>query len=323
MDVLSSLWALIKEPFFTYSVSASFGNATVEYIDEHLLDDMRETNNGSPVGLLTLVSGFFGGIMISLSIYMYAEAVDSVAMLAVTESLRNQAMIAGALEALWIIPYLHATNRVGALKAAPLFQAIPIFSFIFGYFFFKEVFELTQIIACLVIIAGGLLLNMNKETFKIDTKTLWQMLLASATIAFVYSFFNEIAKESNFMATLFWMGIGMTGMCVVIWIVKKSYRQEFNAFLKSPRKKLVALQLANEGINALSVAASAYAVWRAPNPMVATALNAFHPVFLLIIGWVMGKNGSAKHSAALKSGEGVKTGISIFLIVIGTLLLAL
>lgn len=322
MDVFSSLWALIREPFFSCSVAASFGNATVEYIDEHLLDDQREKSDKDAVGLLTLVSGFFG-IVIAAIILGYAAVTGSVSDIQIGQKQMLQVLLSGALEVVWMIPYLKATNRVGTMSAAPLFQTIPIFSFILGFFFFKEQLILTHVIASVVIVLGALLLSVNRDTLRLDRLTIGQMLLASFIIAFVYSVFKDATIKSNLMATLFWSGIGMTMMSAVLWVIKKSYRDAFNQFIRSPSKKLVVLQLVNEGVNAVSVTATHFAVVKAPSVMVATALNAFHPVFILMFGWLMGKNGSNKHSDALSAGEGLKKVIAISLIVLGTALIAL
>lgn len=322
MDVLSSLWALIKEPFFSLSVSASFGNTIVEYIDEEVLEDLRKKEGKNGVGLLTLVSGFFAAVTVA-AILGYAVYTNALADLIIPESAMNKALLAGAIEALWIIPYLQATNRVGVMSAAPLFQTIPIFSFILGYFVFEEKLVTMHVVASIVIIIGAVVLSVNRKTLKLDYRTIGQMLLASFGIAWVYSLLKDGALESNFMAALFWSGIGTALMSLFIWMVYKPFRDEFNAFICSPNKKLVIFQVLNEGVNAASATASHYAALKAPSVMVATALNAFHPVFILLFGWVLGRNGSKRHKDALGAGEGIKKGIAIMLIVCGTALIAL
>lgn len=321
MDIFSSLWALIREPFFKYSVAASLGYTIVEYIDEHLLDDTR-SEKGNGVGLLTLVSGFFG-IIISLLIFIFAACTGASSNLMIGHEQMIQVLFSGALEVLWMIPYLHATNRVGTMKAAPLFQVIPVFSFILGYFVFGEDLGSTHIAGSMVIVSGAFLLNLNQDTFRIDRVTVGLMFLASFIIALVYSIFKDATIESNLMATLFWSGLGMTLMSCLVWLIYKPYREEFNQFILSPSKKLVLLQLVNEGVNAASVTASHFAAVKAPSVMVATALNAFHPVFILVIGWIINRFGPSKNRRPITKTEGLKRVVSILMIMIGTIIIAL
>lgn len=321
MEDLPSFSALLSEPFFWAgcAIFAALGYALVEFIDEKLLEDVRpQDEEASGVGTLTLVSGFFG-IVISVLIGLGVILSGNVDLIFVKQNEAMQAIIVGALETVWMIPYLYALNRGGAINAAPLFQAIPISAFLMGLLFFGEIPAKEHIIGSGVIITGSLLLNLKKGTFTLDKVTVGLMLLACLIISLGYLLFKETALEGNFTGSLFWSGVGMTLMSVLIWCGYKPYRDQFNGFVRSANKRAMLWQITNEGLNAFAVTASHLANVGAPSVMVATALNAFHPFFTLVIGWILGKKGSQKHAETLGGNEFYKKTIAISLIIIGTI----
>lgn len=326
MDVLWKILSLLTEPWVLLCLAAALGYTLVEFIDEYLLEKMRSKVKGaesevSAVGTLTLFSGFFG-VMISLGFMSYAQVTDSLTILQLDPSQMWQAMGVGALEVLWMVPYLHAVQRGGAINAAPLFQLIPVFSLLLGLLVFGEVPEDWQIVGGLTIAAGGFLLNCKRGTFKLDIHTISLMSAASLMISLGYFLFKDAVENSNFIATSFWSGIGMFVMSVGVWWGYPPYRRQFNAFVREKNLWVIIWQTVNELVNSAAVIASHVAVVIAPSIMLATSLNAAHPIFILIFGFGLKLFGSEKHGDALDQGGVTKITMAILLIAIGTAVIA-
>ena len=318
------LGVFLEHSWVYYALIAALGYALVEFIDEHLLEDVTPGHqewNG--VGTLTLVSGFFGVVISGVFGVGILLSGNTIAMGITGYDYATQAMIAGALETVWMIPYLYALDRGGAINAGPLFQIIPVFTFLLGFFFFGEVPVQEHIIGSAIIIIGALMLNLNKGTLKLDKITVGLMFLASLIISIVYLLFKETVMEGSFVLSVFWSGIGMTIMSALIWVYYKPYRLQFNSFIQSSNRLSMLKQFMNEGLNAVSVIASHLANAKAPSVMVATAFNAFHPLFTLMIGWVLGKQGSEKHASTLEGNEMYKKIVAVIFITMGTVLVVM
>ena len=297
----------------------------MNFIDEWLIERLGgEGDNGEEtdsVGILVIISGLFG-LVVAGVFGCYAFMVPA-ATLFVPGDLIAQAIIVGMLEISWLPFYLYATKRGGALEAAPLFQTIPVISLILGLLFFAEVPPMVHVAGALAIVAGGTLLNLVPGTWKLDWRTVSLMLIASTIIAAIYFLFKDATLEGNFVATAFWGGVGMTLAAVLVWLFWPPYRREFNAFTKNVDKKGVLVQLSNELIDTVAVLAGQKAVVLGPSVMVVTAMNAFQPVFILMIGWLLAKSGSEKHEEVLTGREALKKVVSIALIAVGTAIIVL
>ncbi len=321
------VYVLWDWPWIILAILAAFAYAAMNFIDEWLIERLEgeasedESEETDSVGILVIVSGLFGIVVAGVFGY-YAFIVPGVN-LWVSDVLIAQAVIVGMLEISWLPFYLYATKRGGALEAAPLFQTIPVISLVLGLVFFAEVPPMLHVAGALTIVVGGTILNLVPGTWKLDWRTVGLMLIASTIIAFIYFLFKDAALEGNFVATAFWGGVGMALAAVLIWLLWPPYRREFNAFTKSVDKKGVLAQLSNEVIDTFAVLASQKAVVLGPSVMVVTALNAFQPVFILLIGWLLAKRGSNKHKEALTGNEGYKKTVSIALIALGTVIIVL
>jgi drug/metabolite transporter (DMT)-like permease len=64
-------------------------------------------------------------------------------------------LASGVMYTLGILAYLHAIERDEVSIAVPLFQTIPIFAYIFGYFLLGEQLTRNQIIGSLIIILAA------------------------------------------------------------------------------------------------------------------------------------------------------------------------
>lgn len=330
IEFLSQNWEVIllvlSAPWFFLVIFSVFADVLVGFIDESLLQNIRDDSDPEvetdASGLLILISGFFG-IVTAICVFIFSSLVNNFGIIDFSPQSLKFAVLAGILEVLWLLPYFYALDRGGAINTTPLFQSIPIFSLFFGLTIFNEIPTLIQVLAILIIIVGAFILNQEKRfKFKnIDTKTVYLMFVSSATISLGYFLFKDAAVNNNFVTALFGNGIGMFFMTSLIYLAWRPYRRQFNTFIRKAKPKLFGIQAANEGLYTVSAITNQLALVLGPSVMVVSALNAFHPVFTLFVGWVMSKFGHQKQIDTLKDGQLLRKFLAIALITAGAIIL--
>jgi hypothetical protein len=115
--------------------------------------------------------------------------------------------------------------------------------------------------------------------------------------------------------------MGITSL--IIWLIHPIYRQQFNSFIANFDRRVLVGQFANESLYSLSAISGQMAVVLGPSVMVVSAFNAFHPIFTFIIGWVLAKCGSTKHTETLKPTELTSKIVGVLLIALGAVLIVL
>ena len=327
MDAFTAVWGLLTEPWALLMLIASLAYAGMNYLDEwllgHLGGDTPEKKGGTDaVGTLIIISGLFG-ILIAL-VFVVVDFINTSPDTSVVVKPLSalKAMGAGMFEVLYLIPYYYATRRAGTMNAAPLFQSIPVISLVLGLLLFKESPPAVHIIGSLVIVAGAILLNFAPGTFRLDLRTVGLMLLASTMVSLLFFLFKGAAVGSNFVAAAFWNGIGMFTASVLILLTYPPYRREFCKFMRSIDVKSVGIQSINEVADAFAGLASQYAMTIGPSVMAVSALSAYQPVFIFMIGGILAFAGSKTHADQLRGSEFYKKFTAIALIALGTVLIA-
>lgn len=319
---LTPLFLLLLTPWIWLALVSAFTDAGVGYIDEYLLRRLAEADERTidAPGRLVLISGFFG-IVVSAGIFVFIIATNSYTLLNVSTQSYVAAFGAGVLEVMWLIPYFYALQRGGAISTTPLFQTVPIFALIIGLLFFQEVPIATHVFATVCIIAGAVVLNYSPKKHHIDGVTLGLMLLSSLIISFGFFLFKDAAITGNFTASLLGNGLGMTAVSTCIWLLWPPYRHQFNTFLRRFDWRVLSLQFANEGLYTVSALTNQLAVVLGPSVMIVSALNAFHPIFTLLIGWTLALGGSTTHQQKLRGTGLRRITLAILLIAFGTILI--
>ncbi len=321
-EIFSSLLTLISTPWVWLILIASVMYAAGNYIDELLLSKYEQE-----VGTMVIISTLFGAVVVAvfygLSLYYGISII-------VDQPIIVQALAIGVLEALWVIPYLYATERSGAIVAGPLFQAVPVFAL---------VMEATmgvippplQLLGAFIIVAGGILVSIEREededgevTHKIDWVTIGMMTISAIIVALIYVLFRDAAVATNFIAVGFWVGLGTLITGATIYAVWKPYRQDFNTFCKEANYKAVTVQFFNEILDAGGVYMTNLATTLGPSVMVVTAFNATQPLAVGITGFVLSGFGLASVSSGGMDKRGwFLLAAGIILIAVGIVVLAL
>lgn len=312
---------LITEPWVLLILLASFAFAAGNFIDELLL-----TRCEQEVGTLVIISGLFGIVL--MAAFAIAARLSG-ASLALQGGAWWQAIGVGMMEILWLIPYLYAIQRRGALISGPLFQGVPVIALGLEAAF-GTIPPTAQISGAALIVAGGILLTVeNKDhsrgegSHRVDWLTIALMSASALIVALSCVLFKDAAEETaGYMAVAFWSGLGMALAAASAWAFCPPYRRAFNAFLGKVKFQALGVQLFNEVVDTAGVYLTHLANVLGPSVMLVMAFNATQPIIIGLIGITLrifgvrhASTGGAKASLRLIA-------TAILLIAIGVVMIA-
>ena len=192
----------------------------------------------------------------------------------------------GTFYLLATLPYFYALEKDDASLTVPLFQMIPVFSFVLGYIFLKETLNLTQIIGGLVILISSIFISLNISDIK-KMRMKWDvfglMVLSSLLYALNFLFFKHFAIETDFWITSFWEYIGFAffGLCLLIFV--KNYRRGFFNVLRTNKLQVLGINGLNEIVNIIAKISFNVASILTPVTLV-WIINGLQPLFVFVFG---------------------------------------
>ncbi|MDO8241114.1 MAG: EamA family transporter [Candidatus Moranbacteria bacterium] len=236
---------------------------------------------GASAGALMIFSVFLGSLL-AILIPIFNDGVFSVPLIsAITVT------ISGTLYLYAYLPYLHAMQEEEASIVAPLFQIIPLFSYVGAYFLLGESLNATQLFASVMIILGamGISLEIGVGTVKLKMKVLGLMALSSLFFATNSLIFKFVAIQESFWVTTFWEYVGFS-LAAAALLVVKSYRQQFFKIFKLNGLPILSLNALTEFINISSKLIFSFASLLAPITLV-WVVNGFQPFFVFLLGIII------------------------------------
>lgn len=252
-------------------------------IDKYLIERYFriDNNENSGVGTLILFSSFFAFIVAGFVLFYAGEYI----VYGGTTPILG--IILGLLNALWLLLYLFALERTELSRIIPILQFVPIFGLLFAFVILGEALTPLQIMFGGIIVLGGFILSYHTRGTKrgLDYVPLLFMSGAAVIIAFTDVFFKDIALNSHYWNTAFWMSIGIGLFGVILYVVVPAYRKPFNAFIAAREWKIFAANGVNEIIDNAANLMFAFATLLGPVALVQTA-NAYQP-FLVLVGSVV------------------------------------
>lgn len=198
-------------------------------------------------------------------------------------------VLSGVAEVTGIFLYLRALRHEDTSTVVPFFQVVPIFSFILGFTILGETLTLTQTLAGLGVIIGGILLSLDisagqKIHFKFSLVSL--LLASSFCFALFDTLFKYGALREGYWTGIVWQHIGIFLVGFTIFLFYKHARRGFLASLKESSVANIGLNVINEAFYVGGVMLFLFAIILAPVAVVAT-VNAFQPVFVFIFGGIL------------------------------------
>ncbi len=264
-------------PWYFFAFLAPALWALSNHIDKYILS--RYLKNGV-IGALVIFGGIIGFIF-SLGVFIFVPH----KLLAL--SFINEIIIVfnGALLIIALIPYYYALSKDETSIVTPLYQTIPIFSYLLGFFILGERISPIQIFAGFLIIIGALIISLNLDSSKIKIKkdVFFLMMLSSFLVALYFLIFKFVAIHENFWGTTFWEYIGVVFIGIFLFIFIGNYRRQFLKILKENSISIISINGLNEVITIGSKLLVNYASILAPLALV-TVANGFQPFFVFLYG---------------------------------------
>lgn len=193
-------------------------------------------------------------------------------------------LVAGAIYFFAPFPYFYALKHDETSRVVPLFQAQPIFAYIFGALFLHEALNFHEVTAGVVIIVGALLMNVDLDNgYKIKQRSFWLMMLSTGLFATGAFLFNFIGDKYGFWATSYYQNLGTAAAGLGLFIFGHQSRRDLITVLKTYGTKAASMGFLTEIINTAARVAFNYATLLAPLALV-TLISGLQPAFVFLIG---------------------------------------
>lgn len=302
------------------------------YLDKFLMGVTSEAHEEEhSIGAMLIFGALFNILITVISLFVLITqhgVTGGIAHIAFDLSDILSALAVGVMGVLWVIPYLYALHFADESTAPPVFQSVPIFGFFLGFFFFGEIPSTLHILAGSIIIAGALVLNLeliHEESehrhISFNKKAFGLMLIASFIIALSAFMFKDAASAQNYWGTTFWMSLGTFFSGICMWALITPYGTQFNTLVTSRNWKFLAMNALNETSDQIAMLAFYGAMLLGPSTALVQSTGAYQPLLLLIIGYILAKNGSKRHTHILTSRELIRRTIGVLAIVFGSVLI--
>jgi len=262
--------------WFLIGALAPFFWAITNFFDKVLVERYYK---GVKVGAILF---YFTSVAVFLIPFMYflSEDIGGIPMAEIAFL-----MVSALFYTLALVPYFEGLNRTETSLVVPLFQLIPIFNLVLGYFILSENVAYGQMLAAFVIIFGavGISLDFSKKI----ALPKFDVFLAMALSSLLYSLGNLTfklgAEDYDFWAASFWVHVSYGLQALVIFFLFKKARTQSLDMIKKYRFKFIRIITINSTLDAFAKIAFNFALFSAPI-FLASVVNGLQPVFVFLMG---------------------------------------
>lgn len=193
-------------------------------------------------------------------------------------------LAAGVLGIAGLFPYFYALDGDDTSLVVPIFQTVPVFSYLFGVAFLGEVLSGEEFTGAALIIAGSFVISIDFDApvFQVKFKMLGLMLLSSLLFSISAVLFKFVVVDSSLTVTLFWEYLGALFVGVGL-LFRKSYRVEAVRLVRHRSVGVVGLNAGNELLALIANVCQRFAQVLVPVALAQSVLG-FQPVFVLLFG---------------------------------------
>lgn len=271
------LWIPIA---FTAVILWVIGNLIDKYLIESFRHDDDQDTDANTLfmfsSLFALPTGIFALIMGANFHFSLSQALIGI--------------VVGVLNGTYLLLYLHALAKTEISRIAPVFQSIPIFTALFGFFFLRETLTSTQITAGLLVVSGAMILSYHKSSGKFKPLPTLLILAASVCVALQLTLFKVTA-----LATTYWTGallssIGLFLFGLAVYVANKRSRKHLNHIFRTRQYRFIGINFANEVLDTLALFTFMFATLLGPLALVQT-VHAYHPVITFMVTAIVAKLG--------------------------------
>ncbi len=288
--------------------------ATGNYIDKALLSKWIKSGG---VGAIVLFSCFLGILTLPI-IYFIEPGVFTIEPLVGTIMALN-----GALTVVAVLCYLHAIEFDEITAVVPILQLSPVFGFFTGYIFLGEMLTALQIFGSAIIVIGAIIISLDiSHVGKVIFRK--RAVIYAVTSAFIFSLngaiFKFFALDEGYWRTQFWEYIGIAIIGLVFFYFIPTYRNNFISVIRNNRIAAISLNLLAETVMVSADLIMNFATLLAPVTLV-YVVNSFQPVFVLLLGVGFTLLFPKVIKESLMTRQLVQRGLTIFLMVLGLIML--
>jgi uncharacterized membrane protein len=183
----------------------------------------------------------------------------------------------------YLFPYYFALEEEEASIITPMFQMVPILSFIFGFLFLRERLETVQITAGVIIILGSIGLSLDLSAkIRLKAKVFFLLFLSSAMVSTGVLLYKFVAIQSDLFTALFWQEVGIIFAGLILFTIKK-YRENFLQIFREGNTKFIGVMGINELLTWAAGLIFSYSYLLAPIALV-QLVGSVQPLFVLVLG---------------------------------------
>lgn len=253
--------------------------AITNHIDKYLLDRYFK---GGGEGALFIFSSIIGIFFLPIVALIHPEALQYPLTAALLIALN------GALYIVGLMPYVYALQKGDASVVIPLFQLIPVFSFVLAWIVLGETLTASQLIGGTIIIIGSIALSFEMNEVKklsFNKAAFWLMVLASFLTALSFLFFKFFALEATLLTTVFWEYVGFAVTSILLFFIPV-YRKQFIQVIRENSVPTISLNGINEVLNLIGKFAFNFASLLVPITLIWFVVG-FQPLFVFIYGLLL------------------------------------
>lgn len=253
-------------------------------IDKYLLEKFRnEEDNEADANTLFLFSAFFAVPVAGVAYAMGAHVT-------IAWSAFIGGIGVGVLNGVYLLLYLHAAARAEISRIVPIFQLVPVFTALLGWYFLHEILTSFQIIAGLLVLSGATILSYQRTKTKFQFEPVLMMLFACAAIASQLTLFKITTLATTYWTGVFWSAVGLALFGLLVYISSTRSRRHWNSIFIKKEYRIFVLNIGNEVLDSAAYLTFLFATTLGPIALVQTA-NAYQPVLLLVFAAVATKLG--------------------------------
>jgi drug/metabolite transporter (DMT)-like permease len=265
--------------WFFIALWAPFLVACANHSDKFVLSRyLREKS----IGAILIPSSLFSGLAMPIVLFIEPHAYD-------VNLIQRSALVATGISSVFgNLCYLCALDIDETSFVTPLYQTVPIFAYLLGYFILGETITIIQGLGSLVIIVGALALSFDfgQRRMRFKRNVVALMLGASFLSAVNGVIFKLIAVEKGFWVSLFWGFAGQVIAGLTVLVCVPRYRRDFLSLFRRQKVAAVGLIALSRTLFSVSEAVTLYATLLAPVVLV-LLVNSFQPLFVFTFGVVL------------------------------------
>ena len=288
--------------------------AVGNYIDKALLSKQLK---GGGVGTILIFSCFLGALTLPI---VYFLGPNVFAINPITAFILS---INGSLTVLAVLFYLYAIEHDEITTVVPILQLTPVFGFLTGYIFLGETLNLYQTIGSLAIVIGAIIISFDiSEGGQLTIKK--KVLILTAMSALVFSIsgtiFKLFALDEGYWRTQFWEYAGIAIFGLILFLFVSNYRKSFLALFSRNKKAAIGLNILAETVMVSADLVMNFATLLAPVVLI-YVVNSFQPVFVFILGIALTLMFPRFIKESLSKKHVAQKVVTIFIMVIGLVML--